>query len=78
MKFLKTRCPRGKTMRKHGAPEEIVTDKLRSYGEALKEFGGLELQEAGCYSNNSCENSHLPFRLKERSMWQASNSKNAN
>jgi putative transposase len=36
LKFLKTRCPWGKTMRKHGAPKQIVTDKLRSYGAALK------------------------------------------
>ena len=68
LKFLKTRCPRGKTMRKHGAPHKIVTDKLRSYGAALKEIGGLNLQDTECYLNNSCENSHLPFRRKERSM----------
>ena len=62
LKFLK------KTMRKHGAPKEIVTDKLRSYGAALKEIGGLNRQGTGRYLNNSCENSHLPFRRKERSM----------
>ena len=62
LKFLK------KAMRKHGAPKEIVTDKLRSYGAALKEIGGLSRQETGRYLNNSCENSHLPFRRKERSM----------
>jgi hypothetical protein len=28
----------------------------------------LNLQETGVYLNNSCENSHLPFRRKERSM----------
>jgi putative transposase len=33
LKFLK------KAMRKHGRPEAIVTDKLRSYGAALKELG---------------------------------------
>ena len=33
LKFLK------KAMRKHGQPEVIVTDKLRSYGAALKEIG---------------------------------------
>ncbi|MFT6006754.1 MAG: putative transposase [Pseudoalteromonas tetraodonis] len=62
LKFLK------KTMRKHGAPKEIVTDKLRSYGAALKEIQSSGLQETGVYLNNRCENSHLPFRRKERSM----------
>ena len=62
LKFLK------KTMRKHGAPNEIVTDKLRSYGAALKEIQCSNLQETGIYLNNACENSHLPFRRKERSM----------
>jgi putative transposase len=33
LKFLK------KAMRKHGRPEVIVTDRLRSYGAALKEIG---------------------------------------
>jgi putative transposase len=33
LKFLK------KAMRKHGSPEVIVTDKLRSYGAALKDIG---------------------------------------
>ena len=62
LKFLK------KTMRKHGAPNEIVTDKLRSYGAALKEIQCSNLQETGIYLNNACEDSHLPFRRKERSM----------
>jgi putative transposase len=29
-------------MQKHGRPEIIVTDKLRSYGAALKEIGSGE------------------------------------
>ncbi|MFT6753799.1 MAG: putative transposase [Candidatus Azotimanducaceae bacterium] len=62
VKFLK------KTMRKHGAPKQIVTDKLRSYGAALKVIQCSSLQKTGVYLNNSCENSHLPFRRKERSM----------
>ena len=62
LKFLK------KTVRKHGAPKEIVTDKLRSYGAALKEIKCSNLQETECYLNNCCENSQLPFRRKERSM----------
>jgi putative transposase len=62
LRFLK------KTMRKRGAPKEIVTDKLRSYGAALKATQCLNLQETGVYINNSCENSHLPFRRKESSV----------
>jgi len=38
------------------------------YGAALKEISCLGLQKTECYLNNSCENSHLPFRQKERSM----------
>ena len=39
LKFLK------KAMRKHGQPEIIVTDQLRSYGAALKEIGNAARQE---------------------------------
>jgi putative transposase len=57
-----------KAMRKHGQPEIFVTDKLRSYGAALKETGGVERQETGRWMNNRAENSHLPFRRRERAM----------
>ena len=59
LKFLK------KTMRKHGMPKEIVTDKLRSYSAALKEIQCADLQETGIYLNNRCENSHLPLGEKK-------------
>ena len=62
LKFLK------KAMRKHGRPEAIVTDKLRSYGAALKEIGASERRETGRWLNNRAENSHLPFRRRERAM----------
>ena len=62
LKFLK------KAMRKHGKPEAIVTDRLRSYGAALKEIGAEEKQETGRWMNNRAENSHLPFRRRERAM----------
>jgi putative transposase len=55
-------------MRKHGQPEIFVTDKLRSYGAALKETGGVERQDTGRWINNRAENSHLPFRRQERAM----------
>jgi putative transposase len=62
LKFLR------KAMRKHGKPEAIVTDKLRSYGAALKEIGARDRQETGRWLNNRAENSHLPFRRRERAM----------
>src|SRR6056297_3139356 len=62
LKFLK------KAMRKHGQPEVVVTDRLRSYGAALKDVGAGERQETGRWRNNRAENSHLPFRRRERAM----------
>lgn len=62
LKFLR------KAMRKHGRPEVLVTDRLRSYGAALKEIGAAEHQETGRWANNRAENSHLPFRRRERAM----------
>jgi putative transposase len=37
----------GKSMRHHGSPDVLVTDKLRSYGAAMKEIGNAERQETG-------------------------------
>jgi putative transposase len=62
LKFLK------KAMRKHGRCEQYVTDKLRSYGAALKDLGVSDRQETGRWLNNRGENSHLPFRRRERAM----------
>jgi len=55
-------------MKRHGQPEVIVTDRLRSYGAALKELGSAGRQETGRWLNNRAENSHLPFRRRERAM----------
>ena len=57
-----------KLMKRYGQPREIVTDKLRSYSAALKELGGFDLQTTGRWLNNRAENSHLPFRRRERAM----------
>ncbi len=57
-----------KTMRKHGRSDALVTDKLRSYGAALKDIGGADRQETGRWLNNRAENFHLPFRRRERAM----------
>ena len=55
-------------MKRHGNPAVIVTDKLRSYGAALKVVGNAPKQETGRWLNNRAENSHLPFRRRERAM----------
>jgi putative transposase len=46
----------------------FVTDKLRSYGVAMKEIGNADQQETGRWLNNRAENSHQPFRRRERAM----------
>jgi putative transposase len=46
----------------------FVTDKLRSYGVAMKEIGSADRQETGRWLNNRAENSHQPFRRRERAM----------
>ena len=55
-------------MKRHGRPENIVTDRLRSYGAALKDLGRGDDREMGRWLNNRAENSHLPFRRRERAM----------
>jgi putative transposase len=54
-------------------PELIVTDRLASYGSALRELDLTHLHSAGRRrENNRAENSHLPIRRRERKM-QGSN-----
>ena len=63
LKFIK------KVMKRHGQPEVIVTDKLRSYGVAMKVIGNVSKQKTGRWKNNRAENSHIPFRRRrERAM----------
>ncbi|MEY8099438.1 IS6 family transposase [Falsihalocynthiibacter sp. S25ZX9] len=62
LKFLK------KAMKCHGRAEVLVTDKLRSYGAAMKVIGNAAKQDMGHWKNNRAENSHLPFRRRERAM----------
>ena len=62
LKFLK------KVLKRHGRPEELVTDRLRSYGAALKALGRGDDREMARWANNRAENSHLPFRRWERAM----------
>ena len=57
-----------KALRRHGKPDAIVTDGLRSYPAAMRELGNGERREVGRWKNNRVENSHLPFRRRERAM----------
>jgi len=55
-------------MKRYGRPDKIVTDRLRSYGAAMRELGCLDKQDVGKWLNNRGENSHLPFRRREYAM----------
>jgi len=57
-----------KTMKRYGQPQEIVTDRLRSYRAAMRLIGNEAAQEVGRWLNNRAENSHLPFRRREYAM----------
>ena len=61
LKFLR------KPMKRHGRPHIFVTDKLRSYGAAMK-VANVDKQDTGRWLNNRAENSHLPFRRRESAM----------
>jgi len=62
LKFLR------KSMKRHGRPEAIVSDRLRSYGAALKDLGRGDDREMAHRHNNRAENSHQPLRRRERAM----------
>ena len=62
LKFLK------KTMKRYGRPRSIVTDKLRCYCAAMKIIGNEARQDTGRWLKNRAENSHQPFRRRERAM----------
>ena len=55
-------------MKKYGRPQSIVTDRLRAYSAAMKEIGATDRHEVGGRLNNRVENSHRPFRRRERAM----------
>ncbi len=57
-----------KIMKRYGQPAVIVTDRLRSYGAAMKVIGNVGKQQTGRWLNNRAENSRLPFRRRERAM----------
>lgn len=55
-------------MRRYGQPDVLVTDRFPSYSAALRDLGCDDLQACGRWLNNRVENSHLPFRRRERAM----------
>src|SRR5450631_4532453 len=61
LKFLK------RIMKKYGCPRSIVTDGHCS-SAATKETGLASRHEVGRGLNNRAENSHQPFRRRERAM----------
>jgi putative transposase len=57
-----------KSMKRHGRPENIVTDRLRSNGADLKDSGHGDDRDMGRWLNIRPENSHRPLRRSERAM----------
>ena len=57
-----------KSLTRHGWTETIVTDRLASYEAALKALGAIDKRETGRWMNNRAEDSHQPFRRRERAM----------
>ena len=62
LKFLK------RTMKRYGVPQVIVTDRLRSYGAAMKDMEVEDRERCGRWLNHRAEHSHQPFRRRERAM----------
>jgi len=58
-----------KLMKRYGRPKSVMTDRLTSYGAAMREIGNARRQVCtGRRINNRAENSHQPFRRRERAM----------
>lgn len=57
-----------KAMKRYGNPGVVVTDRLRSCRAAMTVIGNVGRLETGRWLKNRAENSHLPFRRKERVM----------
>ena len=62
LKFLR------KSLKQHRRPEELVADRLRSYGAALRELGIAERKQTGRWANNRAKNSPQLFRSREQAM----------
>src|SRR5690606_37573031 len=56
-------------LKKQGVtPKRMITDKLRSYGAALRQMMPKVEHRSHKRLNNRAENSHLPLRKRERTM----------
>jgi transposase-like protein len=67
-----------KLLRRQGfVPTVVVTDKLRSYGAALRDIGFSGSHEQGLRTNNRPENSNQPVRRRERKMQGFKSTKSA-
>jgi len=58
-------------------PTKIVTDRLGSYGAALKLLGLKHLHDMGGRKNNRAECSHVPIRRRERKAQRFRSARNA-
>ena len=57
-------------MKYFGPSHVTLTEKLRSYGAAMKVIGNAGRRGTGRWLNNRAENSHLPLRRRERAMFR--------
>ena len=57
-----------KIMKRYGRPKAVVTDRLKSYRAAMKVIGNADLQVTKQWLHTCAENSHQPFRRRERAM----------
>ncbi len=62
-------------MKKYGSPCSVVTAGCGAYSAAMKEIGSADRHEVGRRLNNRAENSHQPFRRRERAMQRFRNLK---
>ena len=62
LKFLK------KTIKRYCRPKIFVPDKIWLHRAAMKVIGNEARQETGRWLNNCEENSHQPFRRRERAI----------
>lgn len=60
-----------RSVKRHGRPRAIVTERLRSYRAAMREIGVERRQVCGRWLNNRAENSRQLFRRREGG-WHAS------
>ena len=67
-----------KLLKKQGfVPATFITDKLPSYGAALKDLGLIRHHDFGGRKNNRAENFRLPVRQRERRMQRFKSARSA-